>query len=160
MTAPGLAEIGPFLDRHTTMTLATTGPADVWAAALFFARDEALNLYFISSPETRHARDIESNPAVAVTVNGDVRAWADIQGVQIAGMAARLSPDRRNAVEALYFAHFPDIARLLKAPAGDDERKIATGFAAGHYYCVTPRTIRLIDNTRAFGFSAEFTLGD
>lgn len=158
MTAPAPDIVGPFLDHFTTLSLATTGPAGVWNAPVFFARDQALTLYFISSSKTRHARDLESNPQVAVTVYGNVENWAEISGVQLEGRAEVIGEDDRAAAEQIYLARFPAVKSILASPANDDERKIAAGFAASHFYKITPTFIRLIDNTKAFGYSEEFNL--
>ena len=52
-----LDRVRAFLAEHTTMTLATVGPSgEPQAAAVFYVADEQLNLFFLSSPTSRHSR--------------------------------------------------------------------------------------------------------
>ncbi len=152
------ATVGAFLDSYSTLTLATHGPDGPWAATVFFARDAALNLYFISSRTTRHARDLLANPEVAATVNADLDDWEAIRGLQIAARAEPVAADHRAAATTLYLEKFPAVARILEAPQSGSEVKIAKGFAASDFFCLRPRTIRLVDNTQGFGHKREFRL--
>jgi uncharacterized protein YhbP (UPF0306 family) len=70
------AAIGDLLETHNTATLATSGADGPWAAAVFFASDADLNLYFVSDPRTRHARDLAVCPEVAAAIHADCSAWA------------------------------------------------------------------------------------
>lgn len=158
MSPEETATVGAFLDSYSTLTLATHGPDGPWAATVFFARDAALNLYFISSRTTRHVRDLLANPAVAATVNADLDDWEKIRGLQIAARAEPVTAEERPAATALYLERFPAVARILGAPQGESEGKIAKGFAASDFFCLRPLTIRLVDNTRGFGHKREFRL--
>ena len=68
--------IATFLAAHTTLTLATVGadglPA---AAAVFYAHDAALNLYFLTEERTQHGRNMLANPVVAGTIQADGQDW-------------------------------------------------------------------------------------
>jgi len=160
MTPEEYSAVGAFLDSCGTLTLATSGPDGAWAASLFFSRDAQLNLYFISSGETRHVQDLLANPSVAVTVNSDYTEWAPIKGLQIAGTAERLGDGERVEAERLYFDKFKDLGRLLADPASEAERKIGRAFRASSFFCVRPKRIRLIDNTKGFGYSQEYLFLD
>ena len=59
------------------MTLATQGPAGPWAAAVFYANN-GFNLYFVSSPASRHSRNLAGQPAVTATVHEDYLDWREI----------------------------------------------------------------------------------
>lgn len=152
--------VGAFLDSCGTLTLATSGPAGAWAASLFFARDAHLNLYFISSTETRHVQDFLANPSVAVTVNADYTEWAPIRGLQIAGTVERLGDEERPAAERLYLDKFQDLRPLLAGPASEAERNILQAFRASSFFRIRPGRIRMIDNTKGFGYNQEFLLPD
>ncbi|MEJ8569675.1 pyridoxamine 5'-phosphate oxidase family protein [Elongatibacter sediminis] len=147
-----------FVDAFSTLTLATTGPDGPWAAALFFARDEALNLYFISSPKSRHVRNLGADRRVCVTVNGDHDDWFDIRGLQIDGVAEYIAPAQRDEVAEYYLSRFSDLRRIVSEPGTAAEHKIAAAFQASEFIRVRPQFIRLIDNTRGFGTSIEFVL--
>lgn len=154
-----LAELAaPHLAGCRTLTLATSGGKTPAAAALFFASDADLNLYFISSASTRHVENLLANPEVAVTVNADADDWRAIQGLQIEGRAEPVEQADDARVRALYLAKFPEIASLLAAPAdGDvDGKKVASKMGEARFYRIVPRKIRIIDNTRGFGHHDEF----
>jgi len=160
MTPEEHSAVGALLDSCGTLTLATSGPAGAWAASLFFARDAYLNLYFISSAETRHVQDFLANPSVAVTVNADYTEWAPITGLQIAATAERLDDDERGGAERLYLDKFQDLQRVLNSPSSEAERKILQAFRASSFFRIRPQRIRMIDNTKGFGYAQEFLLPD
>ena len=158
LTPEAAAAVGDFLDSHTTMTLATGGEDGPWAAAVFYARDAEFNLYFISAVSTRHAAHIAHNPKVAATVNRQHDDWFDIRGLQIEGVAGIVPPEEREAVVERYLAKFPTLRPLFASPRDEQEKKIAKACAASPFYRVRPGWIRLIDNTKSFGYSAEYAL--
>jgi len=158
MTRDEFLLLSEFLDELGTLTLATQGPDGPWAASLFFARDEQLNLYFISDRNSRHARELLECGTVAVTVNDDYRHWAGIRGLQIAGRANRVPRARRSEVAELYLKKFGELEKLIENPGSAEEKIIARRFAASDFFCIRPMTIKMIDNARGFGNSSEFTL--
>ena len=146
-----LAEVRAFLGEHNTLSLATSKSDQPWAASLFFVSDDDLNLYFVSDGGTRHAQELSDNPRVAATVNVDCRDWTAIRGIQIEGRASPVPQANREAVLARYLEKFTDVAALFNNPRNDQERKVAARLSASAFYCVTPSTIRLIDNSKALG---------
>ena len=158
LTPSAAKAVGDFLGSHTTMTLATSGEDGPWAAAVFYAHDSDLRLYFISAKDTRHAADIELNPKVAVAVNTQHKDWSDIRGLQIGGVAEIVTPDQRAAVVETYLAKFPALRPLFSVPRNEQESRIARAFAASPFYRVRPNRIRLIDNRKAFGHRDEYVL--
>lgn len=137
-----------FLERRSTMTLATADPAGrPHAASLYFVHDERLRLYFLSSPESHHARHLQDRPEVAVTIHGEPWDWRTIQGVQIAGTAGPVEdPQEREEAMARYRAKFPFVEALPQA------------LAHARLYRVLPCWVRWIDNTRGFGYRVEWRL--
>ena len=160
MTPDNIVTVGSFLDLFSTLTLATHGPAGPWAASLFFARDAELNLYFISSRSTRHAKDLLADRTVAVTVNADHDNWKDIRGLQISGTAEIVTENGKADAADLYLQKFSDVRHILAGPSTDAERKIAASFIASEFFRIRPRTVRMIDNIKGFGHTAEFVLSD
>ncbi len=146
------------LEAHTTATLATVGEDGPWAATVFFASDPALNLYFVSDHRTRHGRDIAAHPRVAIAINADCRAWAEIRGLQITGRVEMLDGSERAAGFERYLAKFHDLRPLLEAPISADEETIAKRLRAADLYRLRPDWIRLIDNSRGFGYKQELVL--
>ncbi|MCU0804982.1 MAG: pyridoxamine 5'-phosphate oxidase family protein [Burkholderiales bacterium] len=113
-----LAErVAAFLAQHHVMTLATCDEDGPWAAAVFFAF-EGLELYFLSSPQSRHARAIERDPRVAVTIQRDYRDWPEITGIQAEGRAAPVEGDERARVRRVYGERFPISSRRSRGCIG------------------------------------------
>ena len=113
------------LAAHSTLTLATCGPDGPWAAAVFFASDDDLNLYFVSDPRTRHGRDLVARGRAAGAVHPDCDDWGNIRGVQLEGSVCVLDGDARDAALRCYLAKFPRIRSLYEQPRDDGEALIA-----------------------------------
>jgi uncharacterized protein YhbP (UPF0306 family) len=138
-----------YLAAHHVMTLATQS---VWAAAVFYASRD-FTLYFVSSPKSRHARDIAREPRVAAAIHEDYRDWASIQGIQLSGSVERLEGAARDAALACYRAKFSFLTNPGAAAAPVLE---ALGSAA--CYRLTPTEVYFVDNTAGFGHRARLSL--
>jgi hypothetical protein len=158
VTADAREEIRRMLEAHNTLTLASVQDGMPWAATVFYASDDKLNLYFVSDQRTRHARDMAANPAVALAINADVDNWNDVRGLQIEGVAARVEGAERARALAIYLARFLSVKALFETPRSADEQAIAQRLKNTDFWRVTPRFIRLIDNGRGFGFKTELRL--
>ena len=146
------------LEVHNTITLATCRDGKPWSASLFFASDQKLNLYFVSDYRTRHARDIEDGSQASATVNADCALWAEVKGLQIAGGVTVLTGVARLNALRCYLAKFADVRALFEAPKSDDEETIAQRLKAANMYRLQPNWIRLIDNSKWFGYKVEIEL--
>ncbi|HJP39317.1 MAG TPA: pyridoxamine 5'-phosphate oxidase family protein [Gammaproteobacteria bacterium] len=149
------AAIRLILEAHNTITLATCCEGKPWAASLFFASDKDLNLYFVSDYRTRHARDIGDGADVVATVNTDCAGWSDVKGLQITGFAEALDGLGRVSALRHYLVKFADVKALFTAPKDKDEETIAQRLKAANMYRLKPRWIRLIDNSKWFGYKRE-----
>lgn len=149
------AAIRQMLEAHHTITLATCRDGLPWAASLFFASDKDLNLYFVSDCRTRHARDIGDGADVVATVNADCAQWSGVRGLQIAGFAETVDGLQRVTALRHYLLKFADVKALFEAPQGKDEETIAQRLKAASMYRLKPRWIRLIDNSKWFGYKLE-----
>jgi hypothetical protein len=142
------SEIRAFLAAHSTLTLATvSADGQPMAASLFFAEDDDLNLYWVSSPKSRHSLNLSPNPRAAVTVHNATWTWTEIAGVQMEG-GVRPLPLRAEAEKAW------EVYRAKFAFADEFQAEVARST----FYRFTPRWARLIDNARGFGHKAEITL--
>lgn len=141
-----------YLAEHHVMTLATHGADGPWAAAVFYVND-GYALLFLSSPESRHARDFVSNPRVAATVQEDYAAWAEIRGVQLEGIVREVTGAEAARARALYGAKFPVVGTPGEAPA-----PIAAALARARWYALTPLRLHFIDNAIAFGHRQEVAI--
>ena len=145
-----------FLAAHNTMTLATVGPdAAPYAAAVFYAADEDLRLFFLSSPNSRHSLAIEHDPRVAATIQADNQEWQEIQGIQIVGTAREVHGTAELAhATRIYAARFDFLAGLLDQ-SGSGPAALRGPLASSRFYVLQPTWIRLIDNTVGFGYKEE-----
>jgi hypothetical protein len=150
--------IGQMLAAHHTLTLATHSERGPWSATVFYASDEAFNLYFVSDYRTRHAKDMLASPDVALAINADVDNWNDVRGLQIEGVAAKVAGAERARAVMFYLAKFASVKALFEAPRSADEQTIAERLKNTDFWRITPRYIRLIDNRRGFGFRQELRL--
>ena len=156
-----------FLRHHTTMSLATVSPEGLpQSAAVFYAADERLNLYFLSSPNSRHCCNLKKNPHAAITVHADGQAWQEIRGLQIEGTVDWVAGLGQTALAAkVYAARFDFLKGLLDA-VGGGSRGGATGeavtlrgaLAGSRFLVLRPTWIRLIDNRQGFGHTEEISV--
>ena len=135
-----------YLEAHNVMTLATYGTEGAWAAAVFYASD-GFDCIFLSAPTSRHARHIQTNEQIAAAVHEDYPGWENIKGIQMSGMAVRLSGQERSRGETLYRQKF---TFLDSAP---DEIQTALDRIA--WYRLRPERLYFVDNSRGFGFRQE-----
>ena len=155
----GLKErLQAFLAAHNTMTLATIAlDGTPQAAAVFYAADDDLNLYFLSSPNSRHSQNLSRQPQVAATVHADGQAWQAIQGLQIQGIAYQVDgPGELARATRVYAGRFEFLKGLLDAVATNGPVALRGPVASSRFYVLRPTWIRLIDNTRGFGHKEEY----
>lgn len=142
-----------YLRAHNVMTLATHGPEGLWAAAVFYVH-ENFDLYFLSSPSTRHSLNLAANPRVAVTIQADYDDWRAIKGIQMEGNVTRLEGLEQARAILLYGKKFSIVGNIARAPA-----EIARAFSRVAWYRVTPTRVYFVDNSQAFGHRDEIALG-
>lgn len=141
-------EPGPILallSTHHVITLASRDDAGSWAAAVFYAND-GLDLYFMSSPRSRHVRSLAFDARLAGAIHGDARDWRAIVGLQVSGPVEPVAPDALARARAVYAARFPFIA-------GDDARDpaLASALASAAWYRMRIDEAVVIDNTQGLG---------
>jgi uncharacterized protein YhbP (UPF0306 family) len=137
-----------FLERHSTLTLATInqdgGPE---AASLFFVEDAELNLYWLSSFRSRHSRNLRITPKAAVAISSSVWKWTKIGGVQMEGEVMKLPPGpERDSALKLYREKFP----FVNAFVGE--------IAKASFYKFLPSWIRWVDNRGGFAHHYEMKI--
>jgi uncharacterized protein YhbP (UPF0306 family) len=140
-------EIIEYLEAHHVLTLATHDEVGPWATPLFYVSDEAMDLYFLSDPATRHCQAIKKRPGISAAIHGGSTAWMEITGLQLDGWACALEDEiEEQRAIALYIAKFPFVPPLIPQ---DGPHRV---------YRIHPRWIRLIDNSKGLGFKEEFNL--
>ncbi len=138
-----------YLQAHNVLTLATTGPEGPWASAVFYA-NEGFTLYFLSSPKSRHARNIAARSSVAGAVQEDYGDWPEIKGIQLEGVATPLEGEPRDQARALYARRHPSVA--------EPTAELAAALARVAWYRLTPGRLYFIDNALGFGHRDEVPL--
>lgn len=132
----------------TTLTLATSGPdGEPHGAALYFAADEKLRLYFFSDRSSQHTQDILVDGRAAVTIQPQCHGWEDIRGLQMRGQVHLVnSGDEWERAWEIYVKKFPFVSELQEI------------VAQNQFYVFLPNWVRLVDNRRGFGYKSEWTL--
>jgi uncharacterized protein YhbP (UPF0306 family) len=147
--------IAGLLGQHTTLTLATVGddglPA---AAAMFYAHDADLNLYFLSEGRTRHGQNLTARPQVAGTIQADGQDWRTICGLQLRGRASLVPASDLAHAAAVYGRKFAFVGALLAGERGPGA--LSGPLARARFWVLRPTWFRLVDNTVRFGFKEEW----
>jgi hypothetical protein len=131
------------------MTLATTGPQGIWAAAVFYVND-GFELIFLSAGHTRHGQNITAVPHVAATIQEDYRDWQEIQGIQLEGRISLLTDVSRETAMSRYLQKYPFLAN-----AGE---KMQAAIAQVNWYLLRPERLYFIDNSLGLGHRDEIEL--
>ena len=131
-----------YLRAHRVLTLATHGPAGLWAAAVFYA-SERFTLYFLSAPDTRHVHNLIHNPRVAGTIQENYEDWREIQGVQLEGPVQLLERAARDAAVEAFQGKFPFL-EYAPDPIQEALQKV-------NWFKIIPDRLYFVDNRRGFG---------
>lgn len=149
MTAELRGRVLAYLRECRVMTLATHGTEGLWAAAVFYASD-GFTLHFLSSPASRHCRNLAASAHVCATIQRDYDDWPQIKGIQLEGTASELRGDAMTRARRLYGEKFPLVRRLAGAPAA-----LAAAMDKVRWYAVVPDRVYFIDNSVGFGHRDE-----
>ena len=130
------------------MTLATTGQdGEPYAAAVYFAADSQLQIYFFSSPASQHGRNLGHQPKAAIAFSPDCHSWEEIRGVQM-----------RGHVQLLHAGSGWDYAWQTFASKFPFVRDLSDVVEQNWLYVFKPDWVRVIDNRQGFGFKQEWTI--
>jgi len=138
-----------YLVQHTTLSLATCHDSRPWSTDLFYASDDSCRLYFVSGVTARHCQHIADNPQVSASISGQFDDWRDIKGLQLDGVASVVSESDRDGVIDRYLTKFPALKSLHQAS------ELFALLWKSHFYCISPKWMRLIDNSKGFGHKDE-----
>jgi uncharacterized protein YhbP (UPF0306 family) len=137
-----------FLDTQSTLALATVSlEGEPQVAPLFYVSDDQLNLYWLSSPKSRHSANLIVHPKVSAAVYPAVWQSRDIVGLQIEGQAHPIGDERiREQILNLYLRKFqipPEFDSLINSST---------------LYILAPTWIRWMDNSVEFNYQSEINL--
>jgi uncharacterized protein len=116
------ATVFTILDRNVLCSSATATPeGGPHINTAYFSYSEALDLYFLSHPASRHCRNLSIHSAMAMTVFSSAQQWTDPgQGIQLFGTSAQASGSLIEEAERSYAKRFPAYASW-KATLQDDD---------------------------------------
>ena len=70
----------------------------------WFATEDGRNLYWVSSPETRHWRNLAARPQVGIAIFDSTQPAGTGKGVYLSAVAAPVAPDELDAGIAIFTA--------------------------------------------------------
>ena len=146
--------VADYLTGHHVLTLATQGEQGPWAAAVFYVSD-GCSLIFLSSPNTRHCRNLALDARCAATIQEDCRDWARIKGIQLEGRVSELHGQEESRARLIYGEKFPIVGSREDMPA-----PIAEALARVRWFRLVPERLHFIDNSKGFGHREEIGFGE
>jgi len=149
------SQVVDYLQFHNTMTLATCAGDIPWAATVFYASDD-FELYFFSSPDSRHCQNLSVNPRVAATIQEDYKDWREIKGIQLEGKIVLVEGVlEKTKAMAVYARKYADVIKLFTDPRSGVFYK---AFLKVKFYRLVPEKLFYIDNQQGFGKRQELDL--
>ena len=146
-----------YMETHHTVSLATEKDGEPHAATVFYV-NIGFELYFFSSPTSRHGENFIHNPKVSGTINEDYSEWLSIKGIQMEGVVENVGGIWKHPrLSKTYVQKFPGVADFLFSPKKLGEA-IAKKVAGVDFYKLTPRRIDFLNNELGFGHREELIL--
>lgn len=135
-----IEHIREFIASNFQLSLGTYDE-DPWCATLYYAADDALNIYVLTAPATIHATHIKNNPKVSVIIADSPQDPAsNKKGLQMYGECILLSSDEdvKKAIDLwVDKLKVPDPNYSLE---GIKENRIS-----GRMYRITPKKIKFFN---------------
>ena len=126
-----LAHIEKYLTSHMQMSASTQGDFP-WIFTAYYASDEDLNIYFLTSPSTIHGTQLATNPNVAVA----------IAGLQISGLCTQLTEELEVRAALTLWCD------KLKVKSPDYSYEgMQSGKITGKMYKIAPKKLKLFDES-------------
>lgn len=129
-----------YLPSADIMQLATCVDNQPWACNLHYYSDDDFNLYWISKPKSRHSKEIEQNPKVAVTIKvyENKTPKDTVIGVSFEGVAKLVDKaDVQSAAKGYQAKHHTDDAFI---------KEVVDGKNPYVFYVMKPTKVVLFDN--------------
>lgn len=147
-----VARILDLLDRFHVLVLACRDAQGSWAAPVFFAHS-GLDLFFMSSPASRHARSLVFDRRLAGAIHGPANDWHAIVGLQISGNTQRLEADDVLTAQARYAARFP----FADASNAGFDPALAKALQKAVWYRLRIDEAVIVDNAQGLGNRVHWT---
>lgn len=96
--------IHDYLGKTRMLQLATSVSNQPWNCTVYYAFDDDWNIYWISTPDRRHSKEIAINPKVAgvIVFSQEPYPKDGVQGLQFEGIAEILSGAEEEKASKLY----------------------------------------------------------
>ncbi|MBI4099729.1 pyridoxamine 5'-phosphate oxidase family protein [Candidatus Microgenomates bacterium] len=127
------------IEKNQYMTLGTNG----WVSPVCYVFDAKFNLYWASPPNARHSQNIAKNPAISVAIFDSRQDVGTGVGLQIEGMAKKVTLAEFPEVLKTYFGHKWPYGNLAKTFL--DHFKQLLQNKAYSFYKFTPQKVWLND---------------
>jgi uncharacterized protein YhbP (UPF0306 family) len=137
---------GGVLRTNLLCSMATTGPSGApHIHTAFFAFDDDLAFYFLSHPESTHARNLARQADLAVAVFNGRQTWGGAhQGLQLFGRCEEASGETLAVAERVYRTRFPLYDEFISGTAEGGPRPGSTFFQY-RFFAFYPTTLKLLD---------------
>jgi hypothetical protein len=131
------------LARHNNMAIATLRPDGFPQVTTVGYANDGMKIYFGCGVRSQKAHNLARDPRVSAAIAADHANWAEIDGLSLAGTAARVTaPPELAKIADIFLAKFPQVA------AFSTEDRASTAI-----YRVTPIVISVLDYSKGFGHS-------
>ena len=113
--AQGLREaIVAYLNAHRHCVLATVTPDGNAHVSTVSYVNEGLEIYFMTDPSSRKARNIESCPNIAIAVTEDYLDWDEIRGIHLSGTVEWIKDETElKKTQKMFADKFPQVHKYL-----------------------------------------------
>jgi uncharacterized protein YhbP (UPF0306 family) len=116
--------IRDYLPEVIHMSLATTNDDKPWVCEVHYVFDSDLNLYFRSTPDRRHSKEIEKNPNVAGNIVKQHSLGQKPRGIYFEGKAEMLQDvDENDVAYTLYCKRFGTNQSILQEARTENGHK-------------------------------------
>lgn len=143
-------EIEPYLKDERICVVASCENNQPWAATVFYAYDNDVNIYFLSGLHRRHSKEILNNNRVAVAIAEHRYELGDkVKGIQVEGTCVPLSGVEAAEAFKCFKARFPQVDKLLHINLLTDEvSSFPTGTAVHRIWKLTPTRVKVFDEEK------------
>jgi uncharacterized protein YhbP (UPF0306 family) len=101
------------IEDNNYMALGTADPSGTpWVSPVYYTPAGYSDFYWMSSPDTRHSRNIEERPDVAITIFDSRVPIGSAEAVYLSAIAARVPEDDTDAALAAYNSRLPADKRI------------------------------------------------
>src|SRR5215212_3290518 len=112
--APELADVArSVIDTNSYMALGTAdGAGNPWVSPVWFASEDYRNFHWVSSPDSKHSRNVAARPEVAIAIFDSSVPVGAAQAVYMKGLAKELTGEElEQGLEVFDRASRKDIGR-------------------------------------------------